>query len=115
MWLFFAIPMAVYGSLFAVSGVLGITRGWVFLNVRGRVTYGRRVRRVRLYGWGQLVVAFGLCWQAVFGWVPSDPDTLELEFRPWGIASGMAVVLTGLIVMLVSQYAGRNRQGGGMS
>ncbi|MFF9127018.1 hypothetical protein ACF09J_27685 [Streptomyces sp. NPDC014889] len=66
---------------------------------------------MRLYAWGQLVVAFGLCWQLFFGWVLSAPDTLNLDFRQWWALSGIALVLTGFIVMVVSQRGGRDRQG----
>ncbi|WP_445524742.1 hypothetical protein [Streptomyces cyslabdanicus] len=117
MKLFFAIPVVLWASIFAVSGVLGITRGWVIpMKLGGLVipTNQRRVRRVRLYAWGQLVVASGLCWQLLFGWMLSAPDTLNLDFRQWWALSGTALSLVGFIVMAVSQRAGRDRQGVGM-
>ena len=103
MGLYLAIPSVVVALLIAASGVAAVTRGWVLPWNR------RRVRRVRLYGWGQLVMAFGLCWHAVFWLVSSGP-----VIREWEAASGIALMLTGLIVMMVGQYTGGNRQGSGM-
>ncbi|MFB7113980.1 hypothetical protein [Streptomyces sp. NPDC056190] len=57
---------------------------------------------MRLYSWGQLMVAFGLCWQVVFTWVLSAPAT----FLYLWILSGIAVMVPGRIVMGVSQRAG---------
>ncbi|MGX1675422.1 hypothetical protein [Streptomyces sp. NPDC055400] len=102
MELFVAIPLVLLALLFAVLGVAAVTRGWVLPMNR------RRVRNPRLYGWGQLVVAFALCWQAIF-LVISDPGT-----RAWGTLIGSVVLVVGLGVMLVGQLAG-NRQGYGAS
>ncbi|MEU1692766.1 hypothetical protein ABZ590_14985 [Streptomyces hirsutus] len=103
MRLYLAIPSVVVALLIAASGVAAVTRGWV-------LPWNRRsVRRVRLYGWGQLVMASGLCCQVVFGLVISGP-----RVREWGAMSGIVLLLTGCIVMMVSQYTGRNRQGSGM-
>jgi hypothetical protein len=100
MKLYLVIPVVLLALLGAASGVAGITRGWVLPTNR------RPVRRPRLYGWGQLVAAFGLCWQTVFVWVISD-----IGNRQWGALFGSALLLTGLILMMVSHRAGRNRQG----
>ncbi|MFB7569238.1 hypothetical protein [Streptomyces sp. NPDC056165] len=54
-----------------------------------------------------MVVAFGLCWQVVFGLVISWPGVREWE-------AGIALMLIGFIVMAVGQYTGGNRQGSGM-
>ncbi|MGW6902047.1 hypothetical protein [Streptomyces sp. NBC_00624] len=54
------------------------------------------------------MAAFALCWQQVFFWVLSDPDT-----RQWGSLIGSALLLTGLIMMMLSHRMGGNRQGGG--
>ncbi|MFB6706463.1 hypothetical protein ACFCW6_17340 [Streptomyces sp. NPDC056333] len=99
---YLAIPVVLLALLFAASGVAAVTRGWVLPMNR------RHVRRPRLYGWGQLVAAFALCWQAVFGLVISDSDT-----RQWGNLTGGAILLAGLIVMMVGQLTGGNRQGSG--
>ncbi|MGX4694787.1 hypothetical protein [Streptomyces sp. JNUCC 63] len=102
MRLYLATPLVLLALLIAASGIAAVTRGWV-------LPWNRRsVRRVRLYGWGQLMLAFALCWQVVFGLVISGPD-----IREWGAASGIALLLTGIIVMIVSQHTGRNRQGTG--
>lgn len=61
------------------------------------------------HGWGRLVVAFALCWQLVFGLVISDSGT-----RAPGTLIGSAILLAGIIVMMVGQYAGGNRKGGGI-
>ncbi|WP_055629771.1 hypothetical protein [Streptomyces hirsutus] len=102
MRLYLAIPSVVVALLFAASGAAAVARGWV-------LPWNRRsVRRVRLYGWGQLVAAFGLCWQVVFGLVISGPG-----IRQWGTLTGSGLLLTGLIVMTVSQRPGADRQGSG--
>ncbi|MFF4863671.1 hypothetical protein ACFY3J_18400 [Streptomyces sp. NPDC001231] len=99
MRLYLVIPSVLVASLFVASGVAAITRGWV-------PPWNRRsVRRVRVYGWGQLVVAFALCLQGVLVLVSSDTDIRLLSFGP--------LMLTGIIVMMVGQYTGRNRQGSG--
>jgi hypothetical protein len=103
MRLFFVVATVLLALLFAASGVAGITRGWVLPMNRGRV------RRVRLYGWGQLVAAFGLCLQGVFGWVISNPG-----IRPLGTLFGSGLLLTGVITMGISQRAAGDRQASGM-
>ncbi|MFJ2301491.1 hypothetical protein [Streptomyces sp. NPDC087787] len=107
MRLYVVIPCVLVALLFAASGVAGITRGWVLPVNR------HRVRRVRLYGWGQLVAAVALCRQMLFSTVLSDPDTLDPHIREWGFLSGGALLLTGLILMGVSQRARGARQGTG--
>ncbi|MEV0689618.1 hypothetical protein [Streptomyces sp. NPDC050388] len=101
MRLYLAIPSVVVALLLTASGVAAITRGWVLPWNR------RHVRRVRLYGWGQLVAAFGLCCQVVFGLVIGG-----IGVRQSGALTGSGLLLTGLIVMMVSQR-GSNRQGSG--
>ncbi|MEV5080069.1 hypothetical protein ACIQFZ_08925 [Streptomyces sp. NPDC093064] len=96
MRLHLAIPSVLLALLIAVSGVAAVARGWVLHWNR------RSVYRVRLYGWGQLVVAFALCWQVVFGLVINGPYV-----RYWGAASGVAFMLAGLIVMAVGQRCSR--------
>lgn len=95
-----AIPVVLLAFLIAASGIAAITRGWVLPTNR------RPVHRPRLYGWGQLVAAFALCWQQVFFWVFSDPG-----IRQWGSLSGSALLLTGLIVMMLSYGTVGNQQG----
>ncbi|MER5908261.1 hypothetical protein ABT150_51115 [Streptomyces mirabilis] len=102
MKLYLAVPLVLLALLIAASGLAADTGGWVLpMN-------GRHVRAPRIYGWGQLVVAFALCWQLVFGLMISDSDV-----RPLGTLIGAAILLAGLIVMMVSQLAGGNRKGGG--
>ncbi|MGW4824078.1 hypothetical protein ACWEP4_35350 [Streptomyces sp. NPDC004227] len=102
MRLYFDLFYGLTVLLFAASGVAAVTRGWVFPMDR------RRVRRVRLFGWGQLVMAFALCWQVVFGLAISGP-----YIREWGATSGIPLLLTGFIVMMLSHWVGGNRQGSG--
>ncbi|MFE6553354.1 hypothetical protein ACFVHS_33860 [Streptomyces sp. NPDC057746] len=104
MELYFSGFYGLLALLVAASGVAALTRGWVFPLTRPRV------RRVRLYGWGQLVLALGLCWQVVFRLVINDPGT-----RQWVILSGGVLLLAGVIVMGVSQHTGRDRQSDGTS
>ncbi|MEU2601316.1 hypothetical protein ABZ678_22045 [Streptomyces hirsutus] len=91
MRLYLAMPSVVVALLLAALGVAAITRGWVLPMNR------RHVHRVRLYGWGQLVAAFGLCWQVVFGLMISG-----INIRQWGTLTGSGLLVTGLIVMMVS-------------
>ncbi|MER6151723.1 hypothetical protein ACWGPD_24560 [Streptomyces hirsutus] len=104
MLLYITILSVVVALLMAASGVAAITRGWVLPVNR------RPVHRVRLYGWGQLVAAFSLCWQVVFWVVISDIGT-----RQWGTLTGSGLLLAGLIAMMVSHRPGGNRQGSGTS
>ncbi|CAM5437199.1 hypothetical protein [Streptomyces canarius] len=61
MKLYVAVPLVLLALLIAASGVAAVTSGWVLPMNR------RHVRAPRTYGWGQLAVAFALCWQLVFG------------------------------------------------
>ncbi|MCX4681754.1 hypothetical protein OG413_41875 [Streptomyces sp. NBC_01433] len=99
MRLYLAIPVVLLALLIAASGVAALTRGWVLPTNR------LPVRRPRLYGWGQLVVALALCWQVAFLLLLSDPDT-----RQWGTLTGSVLLLTGLLVMMVSRRTGGHRQ-----
>ncbi|MEV5683458.1 hypothetical protein AB0L68_09735 [Streptomyces sp. NPDC052164] len=60
MQLYLAVPVVLVALLIAASGVAALTRGWVLASNRSPV------RRPRLYGWGQLTVAFALCRQMLF-------------------------------------------------
>ncbi|MFE4968948.1 hypothetical protein [Streptomyces sp. NPDC056660] len=102
MKLYLAVPLVLLALFIAASGVAAVTSGWVLPMNR------RHVRAPRIYGWGQLVVAFALCWQLVFGVMISDSGA-----RPLGTLIGAAILLAGLIVMMVGQLAGGNRKGGG--
>ncbi|MFF4863672.1 hypothetical protein ACFY3J_18405 [Streptomyces sp. NPDC001231] len=105
MKVYMAVPGVLIALLFAASGVAGIARGWV----PPRLPTNRRpVHRPRLYGWGQLVYAFGMFWYVVFWLVLTDPG-----IRPWGALFSGALGLTGITLMMMGQYRGRNRQGGG--
>ncbi|MEU0405884.1 hypothetical protein ABZ318_37935 [Streptomyces sp. NPDC006197] len=104
MKLYLAVPLALIAMFIAASGVAAITRGWILPMNR------RHVRRPRLYGWGQLVVAFALCWQVVFVLVIDSSDS-----RQWGTLTGGVVLIVGLVVMMAGQRAGSNRQGSGTS
>ncbi|MEU9421180.1 hypothetical protein [Streptomyces sp. NPDC048272] len=98
MKLYLAAPLVLIALLIAASGVAAVTRGWVLPMNR------RHVRSPRLYGLGQLVSAFALCWQVVFGLVISDAGT-----RHWGTLTGGAILVAGLMVMLAGQLAGGSR------
>lgn len=102
MKLYLAVPLVLLALLIAASGVGAVTSGWVLPMNR------RHVRAPRIYGWGQLVVAFALCWQLVFGLMISDSDA-----RPSGTLIGAAILLAGLIVMMMGQLTGGRRKGGG--
>ncbi|MGV9456583.1 hypothetical protein [Streptomyces sp. NPDC003635] len=102
MKLYLAVPLVLLALLIAASGVAAVTSGWVLPMNR------RHVRAPRTYGWGQLVVAFALCWQLVFGLMISD-----FGVRPFGTLMGAAMLFAGVVVMMVGQLAGGNRKGGG--
>ncbi|MDX2818636.1 hypothetical protein PV410_39920 [Streptomyces sp. PA03-5A] len=99
MKLYLGIALVLLASLVAVSGVAAITRGWVLPWNR------RHVSRLRLYGCGQLVLAFALSWQAVFGLVLSDPDT-----RAWGTLTGSVILLAGIVLMGLAQFMNSSRR-----
>ncbi|MGW0793554.1 hypothetical protein [Streptomyces sp. NPDC002692] len=92
MGLYLAVPLGLLALLIAASGVAAVARGWVPPMHRGFV------RRVRLYGWGQLVFALGLCWQAVSETVDDAPGVWHWE---GDAAAGMVVV--GLCLVGLSQ------------
>ncbi|MFD6495828.1 hypothetical protein [Streptomyces sp. NPDC060188] len=102
MRLYLVIPSVLLALLLVVSGVAAVTRGWVLPWNR------RRVRAPRVCGWGQLVVAVALCWQAAFGLVIGDSDV-----RPVGTLIGSGILLSGIIVMLVSQFVGAGQRARG--
>lgn len=99
----FYLGMAVIllALLIATSGIAAISRGWVLPMNRSLV------RRPRLYGWGQLVVAVALCFQVVFVLM-----TDGLGIRQWGTLTGSVVMLTGVLLMGAGQRtAGRRKRG----
>ncbi|MFD0067857.1 hypothetical protein [Streptomyces sp. NPDC056690] len=97
---YIAVPLVLFALFYAASGVAAIARGWVLPMNR------RHVRVPRIYGWGQLMVAFALCWQTAFGFSASGT-------RASGTLIGSAILLAGLIVMAVGQCAGGKRKRGG--
>ncbi|MEV6330639.1 hypothetical protein [Streptomyces sp. NPDC051909] len=101
MKLYLAIPIVLAALLFTASGLAAVTRGWVLPMNR------RHVRNTRVYGWGQLVVAFAFCWQVVFGLVISSSGA-----RASGTVIGGVLLLAGLVTMLVGQLADGARKGG---
>ncbi|WP_329615909.1 hypothetical protein OG244_24930 [Streptomyces brevispora] len=101
---YLAMPLVLVALLIAASGVAAVARGWVLPTNR------LPILRPRLYGWGQLLVAFALCWQVLFLLVLSDSGT-----RQWGTLAGSVLLLAGLVVMTVSRRASGGRQGSGAS
>ncbi|MER5889587.1 hypothetical protein ABT160_37670 [Streptomyces sp. NPDC001941] len=101
MKLYLAIPLVLMALIIAASGLAAVARGWVLPMHR------RHIRDPHRYGWGQLVLAFALCWQLVFGLVVDDADT-----RSVGTMIGGVLLLIGLAVMLAGQLARGNGKGG---
>ncbi|WP_316743045.1 hypothetical protein [Streptomyces sp. MK7] len=101
MRLYVGIPVVLLALLIAASAIAAITHGWVLPTNR------KPVPRPRLYGWGQLVIAIALCCQAVFGLMTDD-----LDARQWGTLTGSVLMVTGIIVIAVSQRTAGHRQGG---
>jgi drug/metabolite transporter superfamily protein YnfA len=100
--LYIAVPLVLLALFYAATGVAAVTRGWMLPMNR------RRVHAPRVYGWGQLMVAFALCWQTAFGLLIGDSDTL-----PSAPLIGSAILVAGFIVMMVGQRAGGTRKRGG--
>ncbi|MER5215443.1 hypothetical protein ABT063_34110 [Streptomyces sp. NPDC002838] len=100
MRLYLGIPVVLLALLIAASSVAAITRGWVLPTNR------KPVRRPQLYGWGQLVIAVALCCQAVFGLMTND-----LDARQWGTLTGSVLMVTGIVVIAVSQRTAGQQQG----
>ncbi|OKJ93436.1 hypothetical protein AMK26_33570 [Streptomyces sp. CB03234] len=101
MQLHLAVPVVLLALLLAASGVAAVSRGWVLPTNR------RQVRRPRLYGTGQLILALALCLQVV--------PLLVLRhsgIRQLGTLFGNVLLLTGIMVMMASHRTGRDRQGG---
>ncbi|MDW4910591.1 hypothetical protein RB628_36030 [Streptomyces sp. ADMS] len=92
MRLYLGIPVVLLALLIAVSGIAALTRGWVLPTNR------KPIRHPKLYGWGQLVIAIALCCQAVFGLMTNDLDT-----RQWGTLTGSVLMVTGIVVIAMSQ------------
>ncbi|MCZ4102940.1 hypothetical protein C8250_038995 [Streptomyces sp. So13.3] len=97
---YLALPLLLIASLIAAVGLAAVTRGWVLPRNR------RHVRNPRLYGWGQLIVAFALCWQLVFGMLSRDPET-----RAWGTLTGAVMLVAGFIVAFMGQLTSSRRKG----
>ncbi|MGW6981643.1 hypothetical protein ACWGE1_19730 [Streptomyces sp. NPDC054932] len=102
MKLYLVAPLVLVALVIAASGLAAVTRGWLLPMNR------RHIRSPRLYGWGQLVTAFALCWQVVFGLVIHDSGT-----RQWGTLTGGAILVAGFAVILAGQLTGGSRQGSG--
>ncbi|MFF2215284.1 hypothetical protein [Streptomyces antibioticus] len=96
MKLYLIAAIVLLSSLFAASGIAAITRGWVLPWNR------RHVHRLRLHGAGQLLAAFALCWQLVFGFLV---DTSGI--RQAGTLTGSALLLTGILMMAADQFLPR--------
>jgi protein-S-isoprenylcysteine O-methyltransferase Ste14 len=93
------ISVVLLALLIAASAIAAITRGWVLPTNR------KPIRRPQLYGWGQLIIAIALCCQGVFGLMTDDLDT-----RQWGTLTGSVLMVTGIIVIAVSQRTAGHRQ-----
>ncbi|MFF8382169.1 hypothetical protein [Streptomyces kanasensis] len=104
MRLYLGIPVVLLGLLTAASGMAAITRGWALPTNR------KSVHRPQLYGWGQLMMATALGWQAVFGLLIDDLGT-----RHWGTLTGSLLMVTGIIVIAVSHRTAGHQRGGSAS
>ncbi|MFI8789280.1 hypothetical protein [Streptomyces sp. NPDC055105] len=102
MTLYIAVPLALLALFYAAPGVAAVTRGW------GAPMNRRHVHAPRIYGWGQLTVAFALCWQTAFGLLISDSG-----IRPSAPLIGSAILVAGFVVMMMGQRAdGKSKRGG---
>ncbi|MGW0856458.1 hypothetical protein [Streptomyces sp. NPDC002690] len=95
------IPLVVLALAFGASGVASVARGWVLPFNRGRV------RRVRLFGRGQLLMAFSLLVQGLFLLLTGGTSRGVRSVYPvWSPA-----LLAGIALVGVSRRAGRVRRG----
>ncbi|MBB1247034.1 hypothetical protein GL263_26315 [Streptomyces durbertensis] len=96
---YLSILLFLVASLYAASGIAGITRGWVLPGNRGRVHHPRR------YGWGQLVCAAALGALLVFREFPVDN-----QIRYDGSLAASVLLLAGLLVMASCTRRGNRAQ-----
>ncbi|MFD7879790.1 hypothetical protein ACFV5G_37880 [Streptomyces sp. NPDC059766] len=94
-----SIPVALLGLVVAAAGTAGITRGWV--PARERLS----IQRPRLYGWGLMAAAFGLCSMAADGVVFTDS----------GIVTVAALVFGAQVLRASRRPAGDDDLAGGKS
>ncbi|MCU4746265.1 hypothetical protein H7827_03500 [Streptomyces sp. JH002] len=100
MKLFIGALLVLPAVFLTAAGVAALTRGRVLPTSR------RAVRSPRRYGWGQLIVAVALCWQAVFLLLVDDIAT-----RQWGTLSGSALLLAGVLVAFTGTRRTQNGAG----
>ncbi|MFJ5217194.1 hypothetical protein ACIP98_21030 [Streptomyces sp. NPDC088354] len=99
--LYIAIPLALLTSLIAASGIAAVVCGWI-------PPWGRRyVRRPRLYGSGQLIVAASLSWHWIFVVLIDNPWSHQ-----WGSLTGSVILLIGLLVTWIGQSSGGSQRNG---
>jgi len=98
---YLAVLLILLALLFAASGVAAVTRSWVPPVSR------KPIKRIRLYGLGQLLCALSLCCLAVFGHIMSD-----VGIRQVGLLVGCAFMLLGISVLAAS-YRGDVHRGSG--
>lgn len=95
------VPLVVLALAIGASGIAAVARGWVLPFNRGRV------RNVRLFGWGQTVVAISLLAQGIFLLLTGGtPRGLPSVHPVWSLT-----LLAGLVLMGISQRAGGVRRG----
>ncbi|MGW1462766.1 hypothetical protein ACWCPT_00230 [Streptomyces sp. NPDC002308] len=95
------IPLVALALAFGASGIAAVARGWVLPFNRGRA------RNVRLFGWGQTLVALSLLGQGAFLLLLGGTSrALPPVYPVWSL-----VLLAGLALMGVSQRAGGVRRG----
>ncbi|WP_030422025.1 hypothetical protein VM636_12420 [Streptomyces sp. SCSIO 75703] len=97
---------ALVALLIGASGAAALTRGWLLPVNR------RSVRRVRTHGWGQLVIALGLAWNAVCALTLNRLATQGGPLWEWAALGGVALLFAGLALLALSQFPGRERRGG---
>ncbi|MFD0146479.1 MULTISPECIES: hypothetical protein [unclassified Streptomyces] len=90
---YFGWAVGLAGLLFAIGGVLALTRGWI-------LPYQRRwIRRTAVFGWAQLVVAVAFLLHAAEALLVEDPGV--------GVAvsnTGFAALLCGLGLAVYAQW-----------
>ncbi|GGW28794.1 hypothetical protein GCM10010503_00270 [Streptomyces lucensis JCM 4490] len=84
--------LGLMASVAAVLGIAAITRGWMLPKVRPGIA------RPRLYGWGVLLFAFGMCLMAI------GTEVLTGTFHLLGRPAGFLALLLGSRVIRASRH-----------
>ncbi|MFD6424585.1 hypothetical protein [Streptomyces sp. NPDC060198] len=95
------IPLVLFALAIGASGIAAVARGWVLPVNR------RRVRRVRLFGWGQALVSLALLTEGTVLLVLGGGSSTVPAATAW---IWNLLLMAGLAVMGVSQLSRGGRR-----